>query len=67
MCAGSQGFRLLLASPDAGYKLFRGLQNNGHGQAKLFDGTVGLLIGILSVEDLKMHVSNDKTNIIHSV
>lgn len=33
-----KGFRLLLASPDAGYKLFRGLQNDGHGQAKLFDG-----------------------------
>ncbi|CAB1450188.1 unnamed protein product [Pleuronectes platessa] len=31
-------FRLLLASPDAGYKLFRGLQSDGHGQAKLFDG-----------------------------
>ncbi|XP_061640057.1 protein-arginine deiminase type-2 isoform X3 [Phyllopteryx taeniolatus] len=33
-----KGFRLLLASPDAGYKLFRGLKNNGHGQAKLFEG-----------------------------
>ncbi|XP_061582889.1 protein-arginine deiminase type-2 isoform X2 [Cololabis saira] len=33
-----KGFRLLLASPDAGYKLFRGLQNSGHGQAKLFEG-----------------------------
>uniref|UniRef100_UPI0037E8B5CD protein-arginine deiminase type-2 n=1 Tax=Semicossyphus pulcher TaxID=241346 RepID=UPI0037E8B5CD len=33
-----KGFRLLLASPDAGYKLFKGLQNDGHGQAKLFDG-----------------------------
>ncbi|XP_047439361.1 protein-arginine deiminase type-2 [Mugil cephalus] len=33
-----KGFRLLLASPDAVYKLFRGLQNSGHGQAKLFDG-----------------------------
>ncbi|XP_044068152.1 protein-arginine deiminase type-2 isoform X2 [Siniperca chuatsi] len=33
-----KGFRLLLASPDAGYKLFRGLQNDGHGQAKLFEG-----------------------------
>ncbi|XP_037622787.1 protein-arginine deiminase type-2 [Sebastes umbrosus] len=33
-----KGFRLLLASPDAGYKLFRGLQSKGHGQAKLFDG-----------------------------
>ncbi|CAB1353614.1 unnamed protein product, partial [Coregonus sp. 'balchen'] len=32
-----KGFRLLLASPDAGYKLFRGLQNDGHGQAKMFD------------------------------
>ncbi|XP_049590696.1 protein-arginine deiminase type-2 isoform X1 [Syngnathus scovelli] len=33
-----KGFRLLLASPDAGYKLFRGLQKSGHGQAKLFEG-----------------------------
>ncbi|XP_026205819.1 protein-arginine deiminase type-2 isoform X3 [Anabas testudineus] len=33
-----KGFRLLLASPDAAYKLFRGLQNEGHGEAKLFDG-----------------------------
>ncbi|XP_029287040.1 protein-arginine deiminase type-2 [Cottoperca gobio] len=33
-----KGFRLLLASPDAGYKLFRGLQSDGHGQAKLFEG-----------------------------
>ncbi|XP_013865011.1 protein-arginine deiminase type-2 isoform X2 [Austrofundulus limnaeus] len=33
-----KGFRLLLASPDAGYKLFRGLYNDGHGKAKLFDG-----------------------------
>ncbi|XP_029006189.1 protein-arginine deiminase type-2 isoform X2 [Betta splendens] len=33
-----KGFRLLLASPDAAYKLFRGLQRDGHGKAKLFDG-----------------------------
>ncbi|KAG7495069.1 protein-arginine deiminase type-2 isoform X1 [Solea senegalensis] len=33
-----KGFRLLLASPDAGFKLFRDLQKDGHGQAKLFDG-----------------------------
>ncbi|XP_061687896.1 protein-arginine deiminase type-2 [Syngnathoides biaculeatus] len=33
-----KGFRLLLASPDAGYKLFRSLKNDGHGQAKLFEG-----------------------------
>ncbi|XP_041845801.1 protein-arginine deiminase type-2-like [Melanotaenia boesemani] len=36
-----KGFRLLLASPDAGYKLFRGLQKDGHGQAKLFEGLKG--------------------------
>lgn len=40
-CA-SQGFRLLLASPDAGYKLFRGLQRDGHGQAKMFEGRPSL-------------------------
>ncbi|XP_006641986.2 protein-arginine deiminase type-2 [Lepisosteus oculatus] len=33
-----KGFRLLLASPDAGYKLFRGLQKAGHGKAKMFEG-----------------------------
>ncbi|XP_061741768.1 protein-arginine deiminase type-2 isoform X1 [Nerophis ophidion] len=33
-----KGFRLLLASPDAGYKLFRVLKNQGHGQAKIFEG-----------------------------
>ncbi|XP_054473119.1 protein-arginine deiminase type-2 [Anoplopoma fimbria] len=33
-----KGFRLLLASPDAGYKLFRELHKDGHGQAKLFEG-----------------------------
>lgn len=38
LCVWSQGFRLLLASPDAAYKLFRGLQRDGHGKAKLFDG-----------------------------
>uniref|UniRef100_A0A3B4AGH6 protein-arginine deiminase n=1 Tax=Periophthalmus magnuspinnatus TaxID=409849 RepID=A0A3B4AGH6_9GOBI len=32
-----KGFRLLLASPDAGYKLFKNLQNDGHGDAKLFE------------------------------
>uniref|UniRef100_A0AAZ3PCH1 protein-arginine deiminase n=1 Tax=Oncorhynchus tshawytscha TaxID=74940 RepID=A0AAZ3PCH1_ONCTS len=37
-----KGFRLLLASPDAGYKLFRGLQNDGHGQAKMFDGRISV-------------------------
>uniref|UniRef100_A0A3P9HFX7 Protein-arginine deiminase n=1 Tax=Oryzias latipes TaxID=8090 RepID=A0A3P9HFX7_ORYLA len=32
-----KGFRLLLASPDAAYKLFKDLKNNGHGQARMFD------------------------------
>ncbi|XP_072308324.1 protein-arginine deiminase type-2 isoform X2 [Eucyclogobius newberryi] len=36
-----KGFRLLLASPDAGYKLFKGLQNDGNGGAKLFEGIPG--------------------------
>ncbi|KAG8007583.1 Protein-arginine deiminase type-2 [Nibea albiflora] len=36
-----KGFRLLLASPDAAYKLFKGLQKDGHGQAKLFEGVEG--------------------------
>ncbi|KAJ3602042.1 hypothetical protein NHX12_029802 [Muraenolepis orangiensis] len=35
---GPKGFRLLLASPDAGYKLFKRLQDDGHGEAKMFDG-----------------------------
>ncbi|KAJ8391162.1 hypothetical protein AAFF_G00095910 [Aldrovandia affinis] len=33
-----KGFRLLLASPDAGYKLFKELQHDGHGRAELFEG-----------------------------
>uniref|UniRef100_A0AAX7VXM0 Protein-arginine deiminase n=1 Tax=Astatotilapia calliptera TaxID=8154 RepID=A0AAX7VXM0_ASTCA len=37
-----KGFRLLLSSPDAGYKLFRGLQSSGHGQATLFDEQITL-------------------------
>lgn len=43
LCVRAQGFRLLLASPDAGYKLFRGLQKDGHGEAKLFDGRSSLV------------------------
>nr|XP_020460072.1 protein-arginine deiminase type-2 isoform X2 [Monopterus albus] len=36
-----KGFRLLLASPDAAYKLFKGLQRDGHGQAKFFEDLQG--------------------------
>ncbi|KAJ8259584.1 hypothetical protein GJAV_G00171120 [Gymnothorax javanicus] len=32
-----KGFRLLLASPDAAYRLFKTVQQNGHGQEKLFE------------------------------
>uniref|UniRef100_A0A674NI20 Peptidyl arginine deiminase, type II n=1 Tax=Takifugu rubripes TaxID=31033 RepID=A0A674NI20_TAKRU len=35
-----KGFRLLLASPDAAFKLFRRLQSNGHGEAKLFEESI---------------------------
>lgn len=31
-------FRLLLASPDAGYKVFKSLQNSGLGKAEMFPG-----------------------------
>ena len=44
----SQGFRLLLASPDVAYKLFRGLQHDGHGQARLFEG------GLFTVCDVRL-------------
>ncbi|XP_022531397.1 protein-arginine deiminase type-2 isoform X2 [Astyanax mexicanus] len=33
-----KGFRLLLSSPDAGYKVFRNLQKSGNGKAKMFQG-----------------------------
>uniref|UniRef100_A0A4W5MBA4 Peptidyl arginine deiminase, type II n=1 Tax=Hucho hucho TaxID=62062 RepID=A0A4W5MBA4_9TELE len=48
-----KGFRLLLASPDAGYKLFRGLQKDGHGQAKMFDGRPSVRDEILSDDKLR--------------
>ncbi|KAI5628499.1 protein-arginine deiminase type-2 isoform X1 [Silurus asotus] len=34
-----KGFRLLLSSPAAAYKVFRTVQNKGHGDAKMFPGT----------------------------
>uniref|UniRef100_A0A7N6ADL0 Protein-arginine deiminase n=1 Tax=Anabas testudineus TaxID=64144 RepID=A0A7N6ADL0_ANATE len=39
-----KGFRLLLASPDAAYKLFRGLQNEGHGEVNMI--VLGKNLGI---------------------
>uniref|UniRef100_A0A8C7RGU0 protein-arginine deiminase n=1 Tax=Oncorhynchus mykiss TaxID=8022 RepID=A0A8C7RGU0_ONCMY len=46
-----KGFRLLLASPDAGYKLFRGLQNDGHGQAKMFDAEEEITVDEILSDD----------------
>ncbi|KAI7807654.1 protein-arginine deiminase type-2 isoform X1 [Triplophysa rosa] len=45
-------FRLLLASPDAGYKVFKRLQNDGHGKGEMFPG----LEEAISVDD----ILNDK-------
>ncbi|XP_076003259.1 protein-arginine deiminase type-2 isoform X2 [Genypterus blacodes] len=60
-----KGFRLLLASPDAGYKLFRGLHNGGHGEAKMFDGldekyhiTVDELLKDENLENQNNYVQN---------
>ncbi|XP_029947285.1 protein-arginine deiminase type-2 [Salarias fasciatus] len=53
------GFRLLLASPDAGYKLFKSLSKQGHGNATLFDGveteTPRPVDDILNDEELQDH------------
>ncbi|XP_074532268.1 protein-arginine deiminase type-2-like [Halichoeres trimaculatus] len=53
-----KGFRLLLASPDAAYKLFKGLQNDGHGGARMFEGVKDVdpqsVDEILEDEDLQL-------------
>ncbi|XP_064161284.1 protein-arginine deiminase type-2 isoform X1 [Anguilla rostrata] len=45
-----KGFRLLLASPDAAYRLFLNLQHDGHGEARLFEGVPGKKT--MSVDDI---------------
>lgn len=37
----TQGFRTLLASPSACFKLFQEKQKQGHGTALLFQGVIG--------------------------
>lgn len=37
----AQGFRMLLASPSACFKLFQEKRKWGHGRALLFEGVVG--------------------------
>uniref|UniRef100_A0A674EZ32 Peptidyl arginine deiminase, type II n=1 Tax=Salmo trutta TaxID=8032 RepID=A0A674EZ32_SALTR len=53
-----KGFRLLLASPDAGYKLFRGLQNDRHGQAKMFDAEEEITVDEILCDD-KLRAENN--------
>uniref|UniRef100_A0A4W5PAE7 Peptidyl arginine deiminase, type II n=1 Tax=Hucho hucho TaxID=62062 RepID=A0A4W5PAE7_9TELE len=56
--ADKKGFRLLLASPDAGYKLFRGLQKDGHGQAKMFDAEEEITVDEILSDD-KLRAENN--------
>ncbi|XP_043097375.1 protein-arginine deiminase type-2 isoform X2 [Puntigrus tetrazona] len=56
-------FRLLLASPDAGYKVFKGLQKKGHGEAEMFSGlpeaiSVNKLLSNKKLQDENRYVQN---------
>uniref|UniRef100_A0A671KBA3 protein-arginine deiminase n=1 Tax=Sinocyclocheilus anshuiensis TaxID=1608454 RepID=A0A671KBA3_9TELE len=52
-------FRLLLASPDAGYKVFKSLQNNGHGKAEMFPGKHSLIFCFKkSLPSTTVHILN---------
>lgn len=56
-------FRLLLASPDAGYKVFKSLQNSGHGKAEMFPGleeaiTVDDILGDKQLQAENNYVQN---------
>lgn len=60
-----KGFRLLLASPDAAYKLFRNLQNDGHGKSRLFEDipdevpiTVDEILADKKLQDENNYVQN---------
>ncbi|XP_075418600.1 protein-arginine deiminase type-4-like [Tenrec ecaudatus] len=56
-----KGFRLLLASPRACYKLFQELEQDGHGEAVMFEGVRGKrqqkIKSILSNKKLREHNS----------
>lgn len=41
-----QGFRLLLASPSACYKLFKEKQEEGYGEARMFEGRIAHLFSL---------------------
>ncbi|XP_042614774.1 protein-arginine deiminase type-2-like [Cyprinus carpio] len=51
-------FRLLLASPDAGYKVFKSLQNNGHGNAEMFPGLPEAISVNEILSDKKLQAGN---------
>ncbi|XP_066522243.1 protein-arginine deiminase type-2 isoform X2 [Hoplias malabaricus] len=54
-----KGFRLLLASPDAAYKIFRNVQKNGNGKAKLFQGKEEEISVDEILGDEKLQAEND--------
>ncbi|XP_059415822.1 protein-arginine deiminase type-2-like isoform X2 [Carassius carassius] len=51
-------FRLLLASPDAGYKVFKSLQINGNGKAEMFPGLPEAISVNEILSDKKLQAEN---------
>ncbi|TRY89353.1 hypothetical protein DNTS_015293 [Danionella cerebrum] len=56
-------FRLLLASPDAGYQVFKRLQNEGHGNSQLFKGleeaiSINEILSDKKLQDENRYVQN---------
>uniref|UniRef100_A0A8C1E404 Peptidyl arginine deiminase, type II n=1 Tax=Cyprinus carpio carpio TaxID=630221 RepID=A0A8C1E404_CYPCA len=51
-------FRLLLASPDAGYKVFKSLQKKGHGEAEMFPGLPEVISVNEILSDKKLQAEN---------
>uniref|UniRef100_A0A8C0HB85 protein-arginine deiminase n=1 Tax=Chelonoidis abingdonii TaxID=106734 RepID=A0A8C0HB85_CHEAB len=49
---GRQGFRLLLASPSACYKLFREKQEEGYGEARLFEGRILETVTTTTIDEI---------------
>ncbi|XP_050967376.1 protein-arginine deiminase type-2 isoform X2 [Labeo rohita] len=51
-------FRLLLASPDAGYKIFKSLEKQGYGKEKMFPGLPEAITVNEIVNDTKLQAGN---------
>ncbi|XP_048054928.1 protein-arginine deiminase type-2 isoform X1 [Megalobrama amblycephala] len=51
-------FRLLLASPDAGYKVFKSLQSKGHGKMEMFPGMPEAISVNEILSDKKLQAEN---------